>query len=325
MYNLKAGDTLDNRFKLTSLIKEGGMGYIFEAIDATTGQTVAIKVPFLKFESDPAFFSRFEREEEVGRLLNHPSILRILPVEKKSRPYIVMERLEGDLLSDRLDKAKRLPVPEALDLLLRVIDAMEYMHGKKIIHRDLKPQNIMLCKDGSIRIMDFGLAKGEGLRRVTFAGFSPEMGTPDYMSPEQVKGKGGDERSDIYSLGAMLFEMTTGQTPFDGKDPFTVMNARLVGDPPSPRKLNPEISPQLEEILLHAMARDPAERHPSLRELKAELAAPEKVTVTGRVERLVVPDLGKVRWRKARFVIGAIIVIIVAIIIMTAKAGKGRH
>ena len=131
------------------------------------------------------------------------------------------------------------------------------MHEHDVVHRDLKPENIMICNDGSIRIMDFGIAKYEGMRRLTFGGFTPAMGTPDYMAPEQVKGRRGDRRTDIYSLGAILYEMVTGSVPFEGANPFLIMNARLSGDPVAPRVRNPELSPQVEEIILHAMARIP--------------------------------------------------------------------
>ena len=166
------------------------------------------------------------------------------------------------------------------------------MHKKNVIHRDLKPENVMLCNDGSLRIMDFGIAKAAGLRRLTFTGFSPVMGTPDYMAPEQVKGKRGDERTDIYSLGAMLYEMVTGAVPFEGANPYIIMNSRLTGDPPAPRKVHSDIPPQVEEIILHAMERNPAERYPSAAAMKAELDDPEKVELTGRCDRLTAAVAG---------------------------------
>ena len=135
-----------------------------------------------------------------------------------------------------------MPVKDALAIASRICEALEYLHSQEVIHRDLKPENIMLCDDGSIRIMDFGIAKAAGLRRLTFAGFSASMGTPDYMAPEQVKGKRGDARTDIYSLGVMLYEMVTGATPFEGNNPYAIMNARLIGDPVAPRKHNARTS-----------------------------------------------------------------------------------
>ena len=149
----------------------------------------------------------------------------------------------------------------------------------------------MLCDDGSIRVMDFGIAKAAGLRRLTFAGFSSSMGTPDYMAPEQVKGKRGDARTDIYSLGVMLYEMVTGATPFEGSNPYAIMNARLIGDPVAPRKHLPELPPEVEEIILHALERQPFDRYPTAAAMKLELDSPEKVQVTGRRERLRPPAM----------------------------------
>jgi len=165
------------------------------------------------------------------------------------------------------------------------------------VHRDLKPQNIMICNDGSIRIMDFGIAKSLKARRLTFVGFSPSMGTPDYMAPEQVKGKRGDERTDLYALGAILYEMCAGSTPFEGESPYAVMNARLTGDPVAPRKVNPKMTPAVEEIILHAMERDPANRYATAQEMKAELDDYEKVELVGRFRNLQSPQLWKSRFR----------------------------
>ncbi len=224
---------------------------------------MAIKIPYMQLESDPAAFSRFQREAEIGELLNHPNILKFIKVPNKSRQYIVTEYLEGKPLSTVLNEMRPLPIPDAVQIASYVCGALAHMHEHKVVHRDLKPQNIMICDDGSLRIIDFGIAKSTEMRRLTFAGFTPAMGTPDYMAPEQVKGKRGDERTDIYSLGAVLYEMTTGSVPFEGPNPFIVMNSRITGDPVAPRKVNPEISEPLEEIILHAMEREPQHRYQS--------------------------------------------------------------
>jgi len=321
---LRIGSILDDRFKITDLIQKGGMGLVYEAIDQSTGEVVAIKVPLMRFESDPAFFFRFEREEEVGSSLRHPSILRIIPVPKKSRPYIVMERLDGKLLSDLLHKGRPLPIPEAIQITSRIADALEYMHEKKVSHRDLKPANIMMCQDGSIRIMDLGLAKSDDRRQITVPRLSGSMGTPDFMAPEQVKGSSAGGLTDLYSLGAILYVMVTGQMPFPGSDPFTVMHSRVVGDPVAPRSLNPAISPALEEIILHAMARRPEARYASILEMKRDLEAPNTVTPTGRDKALVMPSLWKVRWRRIQpFVWGILIfLVLMGMCVLIARQKK---
>jgi serine/threonine-protein kinase len=302
---LQVGQILDERFEITDVISRSGMSSVFKATDLKTGQTVALKVPLLKLESDPAFYARFEREEEIGRSLDHPSILKIIPVDPKerSRPYLVTEYLEGHTLDEVLQHVKPMPETDALRITSRLCDAIDYLHRHGVVHRDLKPQNIMLCNDGSLRIMDFGIAKAAASRRITFGGFSPTLGTPDYMAPEQVKGQRGDERTDIYSLGAILYEMVTGRLPFEGPNAYAVMNARLSGDPVAPRTYNPSLRPEVEEIILHAMARSPADRYPSAAAMKADVDAPEHVHVTGRVHRLKVPILTRSPWRVVRLVL----------------------
>jgi serine/threonine-protein kinase len=315
-HEVEVGQTLDDRFDITELVSRSGMASIFKAIDRTTGEIVAVKIPFMQFESDPAFFSRFQREESIGKKLHHPYVLRIVPVEEKTRPYIVMEFLQGRELRSVMRSVERMPVKDALVITSRICEALEYLHSQNVIHRDLKPENIMLCDDGSIRVMDFGIAKAAGLRRLTFAGFSAAMGTPDYMAPEQVKGKRGDARTDIYSLGAMLYEMVTGETPFEGNNPYAIMNARLVGDPVAPRKHNPDLSPQVEEIILHALERQPFDRYPNAAAMKAELDDPEHVQLTGRCDRLRPPVMWLSAWHKMRmYVIAALVPVVVVAIL----------
>ena len=300
---VKPGDVVDDRFEIDSVISRSGMATVYKAKDLETKQTVAIKIPHMQLESDPGAFARFEREAEIGELLNHPNILKFIKVPKKSRPYIVTEYLEGKSLSDVMNEVRPLPIPDAVQIASYVCGALAHMHEHKVVHRDLKPQNIMICGDGSLRIIDFGIAKSTEMRRLTFAGFTPAMGTPDYMAPEQVKGKRGDERTDIYSLGAVLYEMTTGSVPFEGPNPFVVMNSRITGDPVAPRKVNPQISEELEEIILHAMEREPHKRYPSAAAMKAELDDPESVRITGRNRHLESPRVWKTRWQGSRLIV----------------------
>src|SRR5271169_355286 len=305
-YELHPGQTLDNRFLITETISRSGMATIFKATDLTNKETVAVKVPFMEFESDPGFYSRFQREEEIGLRLKHPYILKFIQVEEehRSRPYIVTEYLRGYTLSHLLNSVRPMPEKDAIKLASRMCEALEYMHEQGVVHRDLKPQNVMLCNDGTIRIMDFGIAKTGG-RRMTFAGFTPAVGTPDYMAPEQVKGKRGDERTDIYSLGAMLYEMVVSVTPFEceSDNPLVIMNARVDGDPVAPRKRNPKVSPQVEEIILQAMERDPKKRYQTAAAMKAELDNPSAVQLTGRCDRLHTPSAWSHTWKKTLWLV----------------------
>ena len=300
---VQPNETLDGRLQIEGVISRSGMASIYKAKDLMTGQAVAVKVPHQQFESDPASFARFQREAEIGKKLNHPKILRLLDVGEHSRPYIVMEYLEGKTLDQVMNKIRPLPISDAVQIASQVCDALAYMHQHKIVHRDLKPQNIMICNDGSLRIMDFGIAKSTEMRRITFAGFSPAMGTPDYMAPEQVQGKRGDERTDIYSLGAMLYEMATGSVPFEGDNPFIVMNSRITGDPIPPRKLNREIPKEIEEIILHAMEREPHRRYASAAAMKVELDNPDAVKLTGRHQHLQSVQGWKTRWQGSKLII----------------------
>jgi serine/threonine protein kinase len=293
---LGPGDTLDDRFLLTEVIRQGGMGTVFKAEDLhNQNRVVAVKLPRLGMESNPASYARFEQEEKIGCKLDHPSLLKFMDLNgSKSRPYIVTEYLRGCTLSHLLHRISPLPEKDALKFASLVCEALQYLHEHGVVHRDMKPSNVMICSDGTLRIMDFGISQMSESRRMTFVGFTPAMGTPDYIAPEQIRGRRGDQRTDIYSLGAMLYEMLTGTPPFDGDDPFVIMNTRISGDPLPLRKRNPAVSPQAEEICLRALQRDPARRYPTAAAMKADLDAPEKVQMTGLCDSMKVST----RWKR---------------------------
>jgi eukaryotic-like serine/threonine-protein kinase len=279
----QAGELLDH-YHLDDVVARSGMATIFRATDQRSGQQVAIKVPHPEVESDPALFERFRREEEIGRRLDHPGVMKVFPKEDSDQVYMVMEWVDGKLLRQLLQQERKLPLEQTVSILLQMCDVLEYVHKHDVVHRDLKPENVMIDDQGRIKLIDFGIAASAGARRLTFANFSKTMGTPDYISPEQVKGKRGDVRSDIYALGVMLYEMSTGALPFSGPNPFAVMNSRLLNSPVPPRELNPEISPQLQEIIYRALEREPKNRYASVRELAWDLQHQEMVGVADRRE-----------------------------------------
>jgi serine/threonine-protein kinase len=293
--DLRPGHVLDGRFVLGEPISRSSMATVFAAKDTNDRhQTVVVKVPHLRCESDPAFYSRFQREEEIGRQLDHPYILKYIPVSvTRSRPYIVTEYVRGCTLAHLLNASRPLPEKDALSIASRVCEALQHMHERGVIHRDLKPGNIMICRDRTIRVLDFGIATSGASRRITVIGFAPMLGTPDYMAPEQVRSKPSDARTDLYCLGVILYQMLTGVIPFQNENPWTALNDRVTGDPVAPRKLNPALSPHVEEIVLHALQRNPDDRYPTATAMKTELDAPEQVSVTGYCDRLKTPS----KWR----------------------------
>jgi serine/threonine-protein kinase len=235
-------------------------------------------------ECDPAFFSRFQREAEIGRKLDHPRVAKVVSNGDTSRVCIVMEWAEGKVLRQILGEQSKLPAERAVRIALGICEALEYIHSQGIVHRDLKPENIMVDTQDNIKLIDFGIAASVGARRLTFSKFSSTLGTPDYISPEQVKGKRGDARSDIYALGVMLYEMLTGKVPFEGPNPFAVMNSRLLNHPIPPREANPEVSPEMQEIIYRALERESSKRYASASEFAMDLKHPEKVAAADREE-----------------------------------------
>ncbi|HEY4047698.1 MAG TPA: serine/threonine-protein kinase [Acidobacteriaceae bacterium] len=280
---IEAGQELDH-YRIEAPVAESGMASIYRAVDTRDGRQVAIKIPHPSMEADPVLFDRFKREEDIGISLDHANVMRIYPNPDRSRVYMVMEWAKGRLLRKILAEEGKLPPERAVKITLGVLHALDYIHKHGVVHRDLKPENIMVDEHDNVKLIDFGIASKEGAKRLTYAGFTQAMGTPDYISPEQVKGKRGDARSDLYSLGIMLYEMLSGKTPFSGPSPLAVMNDRLINHPLPPREANPAISPQLQEVLYRAIEREPRNRYPSAHDFALDLEHLDQVGVAERVE-----------------------------------------
>jgi len=321
MAGLHPGETLDH-YRIENLVARSGMASIFKCTDLRSGQTVALKVPHPEMEADVVLFDRFQREQDIGHKLDHPYVMKVFEDEKRSQVYMVMEWVEGRLLRQILREQGKLPADRAVRLAVKIAQALDYIHGHGVVHRDLKPENIMVNGEDEIKLIDFGIAGNEGSRRLTFAKLSQLMGTPDYISPEQVKGKRGDGRSDIYALGVMLYEMLTGKAPFQGPNPFAIMNDRLLNNPVPPRELDPGISPHLQEIIYRALERDPKNRYATAHEMAWDLEHQDQVGVAER------PELHEWKRRKAdwpRRVAFYVMLVLIPVVVFGVLIWVAKH
>ncbi len=326
---LEAGDTLDH-YRLDATVARSGMATLFQATDLNTGRdgrVVAIKVPHQEMEADPILVERFRREQEIGQELDHPGVVKTFDGENRSRLYMVLEWVEGRLLRAILNEAmqdgeRQLSIERATNLTLQILDALDTMHKHGVVHRDLKPENIMVDNEDRIKLIDFGIAMKEDARRITFVDMSATLGTPDYISPEQVKGQRGDQRSDVYSLGVMFYEMLTGEPPFTGPNPLAVMNERVLHDAEPARARRAEISPELNEILNRALERDPRRRYQTASEMAWELEHQEQVGVDDGVRRPLTAGMKLPGARRMLLYAGLALVPILIFVVMVMLARR---
>jgi serine/threonine-protein kinase len=269
---LQVGQVLDNRYRIDRLIGRGGMGAVYLAHDEVLDELVALKVVSSAQSSDPAESAdRFRREASAARRVMSPNVIRIhdLGQTRSGLLYISMEHFPGRTLADVMQTRGPLPLVELRDILGQVCDGLAAAHDAGVIHRDLKPHNVLVGERRAVKIIDFGLAKSTFLRGMTATGLI--MGTPHYMSPEQVKGEDVDAASDIYALGALSFHAATGQPPFDGNTPIAIGFAHLTQPPRDPRLLRPDLPEEMGQIILAALAKAPRERPRSAGEFKKAL------------------------------------------------------
>ena len=276
---LVPGEKLD-RYTIVEAIGHGAFSDVYLASDED-GSQVVLKCPHEGIIGDVATFDRFRREMEIARRLDHPGIQHSLdPGGDRTRPYLVMQYVEGETLREHLARRGRLPIAEAVALVDGLAAAMGYAHGKGVTHRDLKPENVLVTPDGRPIVTDFGIALITGARRLTWRWLTSQMGTPDYMAPEQIQGERGDARTDVYALGVILFELLVGRVPWEGDNPLSIMNQAVTRPAPSLRELDPTIPPPLDAIVRKCLRKDPAQRYPDASALSADLESWKDLDLT---------------------------------------------
>lgn len=271
-YEKYVGMIFDGRYRIQRIIGLGGMAVVFEAEDLLMHRTVAVKMLKEGVGDDATSVKRFINESKAVSMLSHPNIVSIYDVSvREDLKYIVMEHIRGITLKNYMSRKGKLPVREAVSFTEQILRALDHAHSKGIIHRDIKPQNIMLLKNGMIKVADFGIAKLPSAETVTVT--DKAIGTVYYISPEQASGKPIDPRSDLYSVGVMLYEMVTGTLPFSADSPVSVALMQIHNTPRPPRALCPELPLGLQQIILRAMEKDPDRRYQSAREMLRHIVA----------------------------------------------------
>jgi eukaryotic-like serine/threonine-protein kinase len=267
------GDVIADRYELEELVGSGGMSSVFRARDVQLDRRVAIKILHAHYADDPEYIERFRREARAVAQLSHPNIVTVIDRgDDRGRQYIVFEHVEGENLKELVQRTGRLPVRRALELVLPVADGLAFAHEHGLVHRDVKPQNVLLSREGDVKVTDFGIARSLDVEHgVTQTG--TVMGTGEYLAPEQASGQPVSPATDVYSLGVVLWELLAGDVPFVGEN-FVAVALRHVNEPPpSLREQRPDVSPRLDAAVTRALAKDPAHRFPSMAALAAELRA----------------------------------------------------
>ena len=264
------GKKLDGRYEIQEIIGVGGMANVYRAYDSIDDRTVAVKILRDEHMQNDELLRRFRNESKAIAVLSHPNIVKVYDVSfNEDIQYIVMEYIDGITLKEYIEQQKVLRWKEAVHFTVQILRALQHAHDKGIVHRDIKPQNIMLLADGTIKVADFGIARFARASQQTVT--DKAIGSVHYISPEQAKGDVTDEKSDIYSVGVMLYEMTTGKLPFDAESPVSVALQQIQSQPKTPRSINPDIPEGLEDIIIRAMQKDPARRYQSAAEMLRDI------------------------------------------------------
>lgn len=271
---------LGGRYQLGEVIGRGGMAEVYAGTDIRLGRPVAIKVLRADLARDASFLMRFEREAQAAAALNHPNIVAVYDTGEDlidegmtttHVPWIVMERVEGHTLRQIMGAGRRLTVERALDIASGILAALDYSHRHGIVHRDIKPGNVMVTPNGDVKVMDFGIARALADASATVTHTSAVLGTAQYLSPEQARGEIVDARADLYSSGALLYEMLVGRPPFIGDSPVAIAYQHVTEVPQAPSVFDPSIAPEIDAIVLMALAKKPADRYASAAEMRADV------------------------------------------------------
>lgn len=274
------GRLIAGRYRVGALIGRGGMSDVHIGTDSRLGRTVAIKLLKSTLATDPAFRTRFRQEAQAAARMAHPTIVRVFDAGEETvtdpnghesqLPFIVMEHVDGRLLKDIIGEGP-IEAVEAVRIIDGVLTALEYSHRAGVVHRDIKPGNIMITRNGQVKVMDFGIARAISDSSTTVAQTTAILGTASYFSPEQAKGESVDARTDLYSTGVVLFEMLAGRPPFRGESPVAVAYQHVSETPVKPSAVNPKVSPALDAVVLHALAKDRFSRYQSAAEFRADV------------------------------------------------------
>ncbi|WP_328425885.1 Stk1 family PASTA domain-containing Ser/Thr kinase [Streptomyces sp. NBC_00443] len=269
---------LGGRYELGQVLGRGGMAEVYLAHDTRLGRTVAVKTLRADLARDPSFQARFRREAQSAASLNHPAIVAVYDtgedyIDNVSIPYIVMEYVDGSTLRELLHSGRKLLPERAMEMTIGILQGLEYAHRSGIVHRDIKPANVMLTRNGQVKVMDFGIARAMGDSGMTMTQTAAVIGTAQYLSPEQAKGEQVDARSDLYSTGCLLYELLTVRPPFVGDSPVAVAYQHVREEPQAPSVFDPEITPEMDAIVLKALTKDPNYRYQSADEMRADIEA----------------------------------------------------
>ncbi|WP_406475778.1 Stk1 family PASTA domain-containing Ser/Thr kinase [Streptomyces sp. NBC_01615] len=269
---------LGGRYELGHVLGRGGMAEVYLAHDTRLGRQVAVKTLRADLARDPSFQARFRREAQSAASLNHPAIVAVYDtgedyIDGTSIPYIVMEYVDGSTLRELLHSGRKLLPERTLEMTIGILQALEYSHRAGIVHRDIKPANVMLTRNGQVKVMDFGIARAMGDVGMTMTQTAAVIGTAQYLSPEQAKGEQVDARSDLYSTGCLLYELLTVRPPFIGDSPVAVAYQHVREEPQPPSVFDPEITPEMDAIVLKALVKDPDYRYQSADEMRADIEA----------------------------------------------------